>query len=248
MDKKIVIIGASSLIAQHCGRLWALNAGTKFILIGRNKEKLNRISADLIIRNPKCSVEVISHSLLNIHKIKQISSAVSQKFKPDLVFIAHGFMPNQKVCEFNIELINQAIEINAISPILWAESFLKGMQKRNRGIIAIISSVAGDRGRKSNYIYGAAKGFISRYIQGLQHRLHDSGVHIIDIKPGPTKTPMTFDMNIASYQLSPVENVAKVIVNGIKNKKNVIYAPKKWQFIMFIIKHIPRFIFNRLDF
>ena len=113
--------------------------------------------------------------------------------------------------------------------------------------IAIIGSVAGDRGRKSNYVYGAAKGLVTCYVQGLQHRLADTGVRIVLIKPGPTDTPMTANLKGKGAKLAPVEGVAKQIVDGVETGKPIIYAPGKWWLIMMIIRHLPLFVFNKMN-
>ena len=107
--------------------------------------------------------------------------------------------------------------------------------------------VAGDRGRKSNYVYGAAKGLITRYTQGLQHRLANTGVQVVLIKPGPTDTPMTAHLKQEGGRFASVDDVAKCIVVGIKRSKSVVYAPAKWALIMMIIRHLPEFIFKRMD-
>jgi short-subunit dehydrogenase len=120
------------------------------------------------------------------------------------------------------------------------------MAKLNQGSIAIIGSVAGDRGRKSNYVYGAAKGLVTRYAQGLQHRFAGTRVSVTLIKPGPTNTPMTAAMKGSEKFASP-EDVATTIISGIDSKKAVVYAPAKWQIIMMVIQHLPSFIFNKMN-
>ena len=120
------------------------------------------------------------------------------------------------------------------------------MEKANQGTIAIIGSVAGDRGRKSNYVYGAAKGLISRYVQGLQHRFANTCIKIISIKPGPTDTPMTASFKQKGMKMASPKEVAEMIIDGIAKGKEVIYAPGKWQLIMLVVQHIPSAIFNKL--
>jgi len=121
------------------------------------------------------------------------------------------------------------------------------MAMANRGTIALIGSVAGDRGRKSNYVYGAAKGLVTRYAQGLQHRFAGSGVKVVLVKPGPTDTPMTAHLKGQGAKLAPVESVAGQIVDGIAAGKAVVYAPGKWWLVMMIIRHLPAFVFNKMN-
>jgi short-subunit dehydrogenase len=137
--------------------------------------------------------------------------------------------------------------VNGVSPVLFAEAFAKHMEILNHGSLAIIGSVAGDRGRKSNYVYGSAKGLVTRYAQGLQHRLANSNVRVSLIKPGPTDTPMTSHLKSMGTKLSTVTEVAQCIVKGVEKGESVIYAPKKWALIMMVIRHLPRLIFNRMD-
>ena len=147
-------------------------------------------------------------------------------------------------------MASEAMHINGISPVLFAEAFAGKMAGVNRGTLGIIGSVAGDRGRKSNYIYGAAKSLVTRYAQGLQHRMalaKHSGVKVVLIKPGPTATPMTAHLTTQTVKMARVEDVAKCIVNGMATGRPVVYAPRKWVVIMMVIRHLPRFVFNRMD-
>jgi len=113
-------------------------------------------------------------------------------------------------------------------------------------VIAVIGSVAGDRGRRSNYVYGAAKAMVDCYLQGMRHRLGPEGVQVVTIKPGPTDTPMTANYNQPGVRLADPEKVAKQIVEGIAARRSVIYAPGIWLWIMLIIRHIPEWIFRRM--
>lgn len=164
----------------------------------------------------------------------------------DLVLIAHGVLPDQPACEQDLAACRAALEVNALSPVLFAEAFARCMAVRGRGTLAVIGSVAGDRGRKSNYVYGAAKGMVDRYLQGLRHRFAGSGVKVAIIKPGPTDMPMTAHLK-GSTSLAPVDEVARVIVDGLERGREVIYAPGKWRVIMLVIRHLPGFVFNKMN-
>ena len=131
--------------------------------------------------------------------------------------------------------------------MLFAECLATVIQKANQGTIAIIGSVAGDRGRKSNYIYGSAKGLVSRYTQGLQHRFANTPIKVVLIKPGPTDTPMTASFKKRGVKMASPDDVAKSIFDGITKGEALIYAPRKWQLIMLIIQHIPNFIFKKIN-
>src|SRR5262249_38182978 len=138
------------------------------------------------------------------------------------------------------------LDVNATSPVLFAEAFTAHFVKAGHGTIAIIGSVAGDVTRRANYLYGASKALLSRYAQGLDHRLIGSGVKVVLIKPGPTDTPMTPRLKAAGMRMAPVEDVAHATVEGIRRGKAMIYTPRVWQLIMLIVRHVPRAIFNRL--
>jgi short-subunit dehydrogenase len=139
------------------------------------------------------------------------------------------------------------MRVNAISPALFAEAFIESMERRNAGTLGVIGSVAGDRGRKSNYVYGAAKGLVTRYVQGLQHRVAGTRVKVVLVKPGPTDTPMTAQLKAQGTKLAAVSDVAQAIVRGLERGRPVVYAPARWALIMMVIRHLPRVIFNRMD-
>jgi decaprenylphospho-beta-D-erythro-pentofuranosid-2-ulose 2-reductase len=245
--KKIVVIGASSSIAEHCARLWALEKPTEMILVGRNSDKLDTISQDLKVRSPNTQ---FTNMLVDFESTEAIRALVNDVFisgSVDLVLIAHGSLPDQLACQSNLTDNHQALMVNGLSPVWFAEAFAQRMEMVNQGTIALIGSVAGDKGRKSNYIYGAAKGLVTRYVQGMQHRFAKTNVSVVLIKPGPTDTPMTAQLKQQGQKLASVESVANNIVKGINSKKTVIYTPAKWQIIMMIIRHLPNFIFNKLE-
>jgi len=247
----IVIIGATSSIAEHCARHWVTNAGAgnaiKLTLVGRQTEKIRLIANDLTVRNPACTVQTLTTNFTDPDAITQLVNEVIALGPVDIVLIAHGSLPDQGICQQDLRANQDTLLVNGISPVLFAEAFAKPMQAANAGTIAIIGSVAGDRGRKSNYVYGSAKGLVTRYAQGLQHRLAATGVRVVLIKPGPTDTPMTARMKQQGAKLASVESVAKGIVAAIQQGKPVAYVPGKWAIIMMIIRHLPGFIFNKMD-
>ena len=249
MKKKIVIIGATSAIAEECAREWLRKDQTsELVMVARNAEKCSRIGNDLQIRYPQTTITVIAATnFLDTSLINNLVEQTCASKIPDIILIAHGSLPEQKHCETDIKLVSEAIEINGLSPILFAEAYARKLEIAGRGILAVIGSVAGDRGRKSNYVYGAAKGLVSRYMQGLQHRFANTAIQITLIKPGPTDTPMTNTLKQHGAKLADVNIVAKNITDGISKGKKVIYTPTKWGLIMAIIRHLPSFIFNKLD-
>jgi hypothetical protein len=247
MLKKIVIIGATSAIAKHCARTWLERESIDLTLIGRDRQGLLRVASDLTVRSCKSMIQILVSDFCDAAAIQATVDEVVSSGAPDTVLIAQGVLPNQVVCQNDLHACQEALMINALSPVLFAEAFAQHMLDCNHGTLAIIGSVAGDRGRRSNYIYGAAKSLLSCYIQGLQHRFANHDVRAIIIKPGPTKTPMTAHLRQHERQFAEVHDVARTIVDGIERRQSVIYAPKKWRFIMAFVRNIPEFIFNRIN-
>jgi decaprenylphospho-beta-D-erythro-pentofuranosid-2-ulose 2-reductase len=241
----IVIIGATSFIAERCARLWVKNNSVNLNLVGRNTERLKNIASDLSLRSPNSNIKYFRIDYKNLKEIEALINRLNKINKFDLVLIAHGSLPVQSICQINSKIMMDEIYINTISPALFAEIFYKNMQNNCQGKIILIGSVAGDRGRKSNYLYGASKGFLERFVEGLQHRSGSKGPKVILVKPGPTDTPMT--SKIKGVALADPDVIALDIVKGVRYGKTKIYTPRKWRYIMFIIRHLPNFIFNKLN-
>jgi len=243
----IVIVGASSTIAEHCARLWASRPLTRLTLIGRSSARLQRVATDLAIRAPGVQLQCLSVDLLNPSAIAATSRRLAEEGQIDQVLIAHGDLPQQRECQQYLSLSEQALLVNGISPALWAEAFAGHLQQVNHGRLAVIGSVAGDRGRRSNYVYGAAKGLLERYVQGLQHRFAGTAVKVTLIKPGPTDTTMTAHLRAQGQSLASPEHVARRIVDAMQRGQLVCYAPARWRWIMAVLVALPTRIFHRLD-
>lgn len=245
--KHIVIIGATSGIAVQCARIWAEKGPVRLTLVGRDLQRLKRIGDDILVRSPDSDVGFVEANFLDPESIEATVNGITEKAKADIVLIAHGTLPEQRDCQNELTQCREALEINGVSPVLCAEAFAMHMEKINHGTIVLLGSVAGDRGRKSNYVYGAGKGMVTRYAQGLQHRFAGTGVKVVLIKPGPTDTPMTAHLKNNGVKLAPVKFVAERIVKAVVKGRSVVYVPGKWRFIMCVIRHLPESIFNRLD-
>lgn len=245
---KIVIIGATSAIAEHCARHWVEQERVaSFSLVGRDAEKLDQVAADLQVRSgTTVEIEKYVIDFSSPLAIQSFADDIFSKGRIDIVLVAHGALPEQEHCQQYLTACEAALFINGTSPVLFAEAFAGHMEKIKYGTLAVIGSVAGDRGRKSNYVYGAAKGLVTRYVQGLQHRLAGTGVKVVLIKPGPTQTPMTAHLP-QQANFARVDSVAAEIVKGISKEKSVIYAPAKWGVIMMVVRHLPAFVFNRME-
>lgn len=247
MHQHIVIIGATSTIAELCAREWMKQENTKLILVGRTIENLQIISQDLLVRAPQNKIEIVLSNFTDPALIKKTVDDICKQSIPNIVLIAQGALPEQNQCQNDLHACKEALEINGISPILFAEAFAHHMEKINAGNIGLIGSVAGDRGRRSNYVYGAAKELLARYVQGMQHRFYNSNVKISLIKPGPTDTKMTIKLKNSGIKLAEASHVAKAIIKGINHNKSIIYTPKRWYLIMFVVRLLPDFIFGKIN-
>lgn len=245
---RILIVGGTSTIAEHCARLWLKQHPCEIILLGRDQDKLQRVANDLKIRAPQANMQLQTIDFLNAAAIQNCINTINQQGPIDIALIAHGNLPDQDQCQNDIIKCQQAIEVNAISPVLFTEIIAKHMIERNHGKFGVIGSVAGDRGRKSNYVYGASKALIDKYVQGLQHRLAliNSNVTVTLIKPGPTATPMTAGIS-GKGKLATPEQVAEDIISGISKGKKTVYTPGKWALIMLIFRNLPFFLFKKMD-
>lgn len=239
----ILIIGATSSIAHAIARLYTKN-GNNLYLLARDKDKIDTIKKDLDTRGAS-SIHTNIFEATDFEKhdaiLEQAHSILSHI---DIAIIAHGSLPSQKECEKSTSMTISECETNAISTISLLTTLANIMTEQQHGSICVITSVAGERGRQSNYVYGASKAMVSIFLQGLRHRLFKHGVHVIDVKPGFVDTPMTASFKKGALWASP-EKVAKDIVKGIKKHKKTIYTPWFWFIIMLIIRNIPEFIFVR---
>jgi decaprenylphospho-beta-D-erythro-pentofuranosid-2-ulose 2-reductase len=247
--QKIVVIGATSAIAHQCSRLWAQQGPCDFLLVGRSAERAEILAADLRARGAHVTARAAELQFDDVDAIAELVRSATTTGPVDTILIAHGSLPDQASCQDSLHAAQDALRVNGLSPALIAEAFIGPMQRAGRGRLCIIGSVAGDRGRKSNYIYGAAKGLVDRYAQGLQHRLAlaKSPVRVTLAKPGPTDTPMTAHLKQAGAKLASSEAVAQRIVKAMAAGHPVVYAPSKWALIMLVIRHLPRFLFNKVD-
>lgn len=242
--KKIIIIGATSTIAEATCRLFA-EQGDSLYLVGRSDISLQRICDDLKVRG----ASYVGYQSLDLNSTSSHEEIFNKAIKLmggfDLILIAHGTLPDQTECQQSFERTLREFNTNALSVISLLTHASNIFERNANGVIAVISSVAGDRARKSNYIYGSAKGAVSLFLQGLRARLEDKGVKVITIKPGFVDTKMTSGFKKNMLWSSP-EKVAKGIKRAIDNKRDIVYLPWFWKYIMIIIRLIPEYIFKKL--
>ena len=225
--KKILVIGATSAIAEATARLWAAQ-GHSLYLLGRNAERLEAIAADLKIRG----AGAVEYASLDLNEFAQhnavLDAAATALGGLDVVLIAHGTLGDQKASEQDFGVALQELNTNAMGVISLLTHLGNRFEDQKHGSIAVISSVAGDRGRQSNYVYGTAKGAVTIFLQGMRNRLHRSGVQVLTVKPGFVETPMTAGIDKKGPLWARPATIAHIIVRGVEKGRNVVYAPWFW--------------------
>lgn len=242
--RKIIIFGANSAIAQACARLW-MERGNDLYLVGRDHKKLEALKTDLKLRG-RSRVESFTLDLKNTEQHAALFKDAKDKLGSiDTIFLAHGILGDQKLAEANFKHASEILEINLLSSISLLTLGANEFEAQGKGQIAVITSVAGDRGRQSNYLYGTSKGALSIFLSGLRNRLASKRIGVTDLKLGFVDTPMTHSFKKGALWQKP-ESVAKKIVRAIDSNKSVAYTPWFWFWIMLIIKNIPEAIFKKL--
>ena len=245
---RIVVIGATSAIAEHCCRLWVQDGPLELILVARDGARAEQIADDLRGHSAQAEISVETMDFLSAPAIAAAVARWTAGRPLDKALIAHGVLSLQQSCQDDLDQTRQSIEVNGLSPVLFAEALAGAMGLAGRGTLGLIGSIAGDRGRRANYVYGASKALIDRYAQGLRHRFAGSHVRIVLIKPGPTDTPMAAPYKAQGRRLAPVEEVARGTVEAMRRGTPVAYLPWRWKFIMLVARALPDFVFNRINF
>jgi len=244
--RKILIIGATSAIAEASARIFA-QSGDHLFLVARNHAQLNAVAADLKVRgSPLVATYVMDANDFDAH-LPMLEEARRALGNFDTVLIAHGTLSDQAACQQSITLTMQEIKTNALSVIALLTPIANWFEQQRHGTIVVISSVAGERGRKSNYVYGSAKAMVTAFMSGLRQRLYKSGVSVVTIKPGFVDTPMTANMNLPPALTTSAQSVAREIQHAMTRRKDVIYAPWFWAPIMQVIRGIPESAFKRTN-
>ena len=244
MTHRVLIVGANSAIAAAVAKMYAAS-GASLVVAARDTERLKLLADDLKVRGAMAVHTARFDALDKATHLSMLKEAFAAYQGLDVVLIAHGSLPDQKKAEASYDEAEREIEINFLSVVSLLTVIANKMQETGSGVIGVISSVAGDCGRQSNYVYGAAKGGLNIFLQGLRNRMAHCGVHVLTIKPGFVATPMTAHLKQGPLFASP-EKVAADIVHAIRTKRNVLYTPWFWQFIMLVIRHLPEAIFKRL--
>jgi decaprenylphospho-beta-D-erythro-pentofuranosid-2-ulose 2-reductase len=245
MLEKIVIVGATSAIAYEAAKHFAAQ-GAELFLVARTAEKLETVAADLKVRGARRSETFLLDVTDYARQREMFDAALAALGRIDGLLIAHGTLSDQRKCELSVEETLKEFQTNALSVIALLTLAANYFEQRGSGCLAVLSSVAGDRGRPSNYVYGAAKGAVSIFLQGLRARLAKRGVAVVTIKPGMVDTPMTAHLK-KGLLFSAASKVGLGVYKAMQRRRSVVYLPGYWRLIMWIIRAIPEGIFQRLS-
>jgi decaprenylphospho-beta-D-erythro-pentofuranosid-2-ulose 2-reductase len=244
-SRRVLIVGATSAIAAETARIYAAD-GARLFLTGRNAEHLQAVAADLRVRGA-AAVETTELDVTVHRRCEEVVESAWTAFGGlDVALIAHGVLPDQARCQSSADEAIRSLDVNFLSAVALLTPLANRFEAARGGCIAVITSVAGDRGRQSNYIYGAAKGGLDRFLEGLRNRLHHAGVAVITLKPGFVDTPMT-----AGLKQGPLFASARAAGRGvhraIERRRDVAYIPWFWRPIMYVIRALPEVVFKRLQ-
>jgi len=241
---RILVVGATSAIASETARRYAAY-GSRLFLAGRHAERLQAVAADLRARGA-AAVETAVLDVTDHGRCQEIVEAAWSAFGGlDVALLAHGTLPDQARCQESAEQAVAALDVNFVSAVALLTPLANRFEAARHGCIAVITSVAGDRGRQSNYVYGAAKGGLDRYLEGLRNRLFRSGVAVVTLKPGFVDTPMTAGLRQGPLFVS-ARGAGAAVHRAIERRRDVAYIPWFWRPIMAIIRAIPETAFKRL--
>lgn len=242
-DANVVVVGATSAVAQAAIRLWAQRRHA-LTLIARNAPELERVASDARVRGAPAVATVIG----DMTDAAFIAATVRAMGVPRIALIAYGSLTDSARADTDAVYLGDELNANFVSAALWAQALAERMATDSAagGSIAVISSVAGDRGRGSNHAYGAAKAGLTAFCSGLRARMAARRVHVVTVKPGFIDSPMTAHIAKKGALWATPDAVAAGIVRAIDKKRDVVYLPGFWRFIMLIIQHVPETIFKRL--
>lgn len=239
----ILIVGAKSDIAKAVARTYA-EAGHNLYLAARQSSELNEFASDVAIKTQK-EVQCLDLDILDYGSHRTFYDNLPEK--PSGIITAVGYLGDQEKSQGDFEEAKIIIDTNYTGLVGFINIVANDFEARKSGFIVGISSVAGDRGRKSNYTYGSAKAAFTAYLSGLRNRLHEANVQVLTVKPGFVATQMTEGLDLPTKLTAQPEEVAKDIYKAQLKGKNVVYTKWMWKWIMFIIKSIPEWQFKKMS-
>ena len=241
--KRVVILGATSAIALAAARIWA-GEGARLVLVARNAERLETIAADLKARGA-AQAEILVADCAEVEPTAELSRIIEIFGGLDVALLAYGVLGDQAKLERDPDAAADLLRTNFTSATAWCLAVATVLERQRFGALLVIGSVAGDRGRGSNYIYGASKAGLGVLVQGIAHRLAPTGGRAVLIKPGFVDTPMTADIARKGALWAKPEVVARTIVGSADRGGPVVYAPAFWRGIMLAVRSTPSAVFHK---
>ncbi len=239
----VLLIGATSDIAKATAEEYA-SRGFDLILSARDKDSLEKVSQDLRIRH-QVRVATIVLDVLDIENHEKVLNSIEEL--PNISIVYVGYLGDQEVAQKEMSEAAKIINVNFTAIVSVCNFLANQYESKGEGELVVFSSVAGERGRQSNYLYGSAKAGLNAYLSGLRNRLSRTGVHVMTVLPGFMATKMTEGLNLPGVLTAQPSEVAKSLVKAIDRRKNVVYIKWVWRYIMMIIKNIPEPIFKKLS-
>ncbi|BDG09662.1 SDR family oxidoreductase [Anaeromyxobacter paludicola] len=245
--RRVLVLGATSAIAEATARVHA-ERGDALFLVARSPARLAAVADDLALRGaPKVEGFVADLNDLSHHRELLDAAEAALGGPPEVVLLAYGALGSPVVLDRDPYAAVEVLNTNLVSPVALLTLVAERLARAGRGTIVGISSVAGDRGRSGNAVYGASKAGLTAFLSGLRARLWRAGVHVLTVKPGFVDTPMT--AHLAKGPLfAPPGAVAQGIVRAVDRKADEVYLPWFWRLVMFAVRHIPERIFKQLRF
>jgi NAD(P)-dependent dehydrogenase (short-subunit alcohol dehydrogenase family) len=244
VSQTVLVLGATSAIAlAYCRRL--ASGGAAFVLVGRRGDRLATIAADLKARGAREALPLVSDLSDMASCESRFREFCARLAMPEQMLVAYGVLGDQQQAEEDADATRHIIDVNFTSAALWLQMAAKHLPRDKPRSIIVISSVAGDRGRRSNYVYGAAKAGLTTFTEGLAHRLYGTNLHVLAVKPGFVDTPMTAHLERGGLLWTSPEEIAARIEQAVRKRQTVAYTPRYWWPIMTIIRMLPRPIFFR---
>jgi decaprenylphospho-beta-D-erythro-pentofuranosid-2-ulose 2-reductase len=246
MSQNIIIFGATSAIAEHCARRWA-GEGASLLLVARDESRAAEVAMDLRVRGAR-RVETLQFDFCEIEALVSLVERAFEVFgsgRVGTVLIAFGTLTDQRRAEQDIAYASDEFRLNALSTCTLMTAIANRLIEQRGGRLGIISSVAGDRGRASNYVYGSAKAMVSAFSEGLRARLGRHGVSLTLIKPGFIDTPMTANFRKGFLWADPASISPRITV-AIARGDRAVYVPRFWALVMWFIRAVPNRLFDRL--
>ncbi|MGB3179971.1 MAG: SDR family oxidoreductase [Cyclobacteriaceae bacterium] len=242
---KVLILGATSDMAVAIAKKFA-SEGYSLVLAARSLEKLEPLEKDLSIRYPEVNVESKAFDARDFVSHGSFVQELEEKGLPEVSVCVFGYLGDQEAAQTDWSEAMRIIETNYVGAASVLDRLAVAYERHGRGAIVGISSVAGERGRQSNYFYGSSKAAFTAYLSGLRNRLAPKNVHVVTVKPGFVNTKMIEGMDTPKPLTAQPQEVAKTVYNAVKKSKNIVYTKSVWRPVMYAIKSIPEGLFKKL--